>query len=330
MKQKNAYKIKLIKILEILRQDTDEDNYMKSTELIAKLKAMGIDCDRRTLYNDIQVLNDYGYEVFCEQHPSKPNEYCIPDKEFSVPELRILMDAVESASFITTKKTMELADKIAALGGSHKAELLKNDSRYYNTTKHSNESIYYSINEIVLAIEQDKKVSFLYFDYDAKKNRVYRKEGKRYYINPYSLVINNDNYYLVGYNDYYNKIVHYRVDRMAEVRISHYDRVGKEFMDDFDLSSHQKSVFGMYTGEECEVTIETTTELIDVMMDKFGEDTKFFDKGNDIIEFKAAIQCSPQFFGWCLSFGDKLKIKAPIEVVDQLKEYINGMVKNYD
>lgn len=111
MKQKNAYKIKLIKILEILRQDTDEDNYMKSTELIAKLKAMGIDCDRRTLYNDIQVLNDYGYEVFCEQHPSKPNEYCIPDKEFSVPELRILMDAVRKALyFLPTVKIRNITN----------------------------------------------------------------------------------------------------------------------------------------------------------------------------------------------------------------------------
>lgn len=125
MKQENAYKIKLLKLLEILRQDSDEDHYIGTTELIDKLADMGIVCDRRTLYKDIEVLNNFGYEVFCEKSPGKPNCYCVADRSFDVPELRILMDAVQAASFVTPSKTEVLLDKIADLGGSHRAELLQ-------------------------------------------------------------------------------------------------------------------------------------------------------------------------------------------------------------
>ena len=131
MKQEKAYKIKLIKILEILRQDSDEDHYIESTEILSKLAAMGIECDRRTLYGDIDVLNDFGYEVLCEKNPGKPNNYCVVDRSFDVPELRILMDAVQASSFITPSKTEVLLDKIADLGGSHRAELLRSNIVIY-------------------------------------------------------------------------------------------------------------------------------------------------------------------------------------------------------
>ncbi len=172
MKQEKAYKIKLIKILEILRQDSDEDHYIESTEILSKLAAMGIECDRRTLYGDIDVLNDFGYEVLCEKNPGKPNKYCVVDRSFDVPELRILMDAVQASSFITPSKTEVLLDKIADLGGSHRAELLRSNIVKFNTTKSANESIFYSISEINLAIENNKKVSFEYFDFNSKHERV--------------------------------------------------------------------------------------------------------------------------------------------------------------
>lgn len=158
MKQEKAYKIKLIKILEMLRQDSDEDHYIESTEILSKLAAMGIECDRRTLYGDIDVLNDFGYEVLCEKNPGKPNKYCVVDRSFDVPELRILMDAVQASSFITPSKTEVLLDKIADLGGSHRAELLRSNIVKFNMTKSANESIFYSISEINLAIENNKKV----------------------------------------------------------------------------------------------------------------------------------------------------------------------------
>lgn len=182
MRQANAFKIRLIKLLEILRQHSDEDNYLSTTEIIERLAAIGIVCDRRTLYKDIELLNESGYEVLCEKSPGKPNGYCVADRSFNVPELRILMDAVQASSFITPKKTEELVDKVANLGGSHRAELLQSNIVKFNTTKSANENIFYSISEINAAIENGKKVSFEYFDFNEKHERAYRRNGKRYYV----------------------------------------------------------------------------------------------------------------------------------------------------
>lgn len=170
MKPEKAFRIRLVKILEILRQDTDEDNPMPTNTLIKKLAEQGIECDRRTLYRDIQVLNEYGYEVLRTRAIS--NEYYIVDRSFDIPELRILLDAVQAASFITPKKTEVLIDKIADLAGSHRAEVLKKNIMRFNITKHTNEAIYYNVNEIERAIMEGKKVSFFYFDYNAHRECV--------------------------------------------------------------------------------------------------------------------------------------------------------------
>lgn len=330
MKKENGYKIKLLKILEILRQDSDEERYLTTAEIISKLESQGIVCDRRTLFNDIKVLNEYGYEVLMEQEIGMPNKYCIVDRSFDVPELRILMDAVEAASFITPSKTKNLIDKIADLGGSHRAELLKNDTRFYNTTKHSNESIYYSINEIVLAIEQKKKVSFKYYDFNANKEKVFRKDGGRFYLSPLALVVNSDNYYLVGYNELYQKVLHYRVDRMQEVRMSHHEIGDVEEINNFNLELRQKQIFDMFGGEEEDVTIQVKKTLIDAVLDKFGENIELIDKDEEWAEFTATVQVSPTFLAWCCSFGNRLIIKSPASVVENVKEYIKEMMENYE
>ena len=170
MKPEKAFRIRLVKIFEILRQDTDEDNPMPTNTLIKKLAEQGIECDRRTLYRDIQVLNEYGYEVLRTRAIS--NEYYIVDRSFDIPELRILLDAVQAASFITPKKTEVLIDKIADLAGSHRAEVLKKNIMRFNIAKHTNEAIYYNVNEIERAIMEGKKVSFFYFDYNAHRECV--------------------------------------------------------------------------------------------------------------------------------------------------------------
>lgn len=157
-----------------------------------------------------------------------------------MPEIRILIDAVNAAFFITQKKTVELVGKIAALGGSHCAEIMKNETKIYNSTKHSNEYIYYNINEIELAITLKKKVSFNYFDYNEKKEKVFRKDKKRYYINPYAMLISNDNYYLIGYNEFYKKFLYFRIVRMTETRISHFDIVESKKIDEFDLAKYYR------------------------------------------------------------------------------------------
>lgn len=234
MRKGSMQKLKYVIILEILRRETDSEHTMPTKVLLQKLSEYGIESSRETLYSDIKVLNENGFEILCNRGIS--NEYFVEDRNFDLPELKILMDAVQATSFITPKKTDELIDKIASLGGSHRAELLKNDTVIYNTIKHTNEHIYYSINEIALAISNNRKIVFKYFDYSETKERVYRKEGKNFCLNPIALMINNDNYYLVGYNDYFKKILHYIatfITEMAEVNIERAVKYWKWVMDTF-------------------------------------------------------------------------------------------------
>ena len=329
MKQENAYKIKLLKLLEILRQDSDEDHYIGTTELIDKLADMGIVCDRRTLYKDIEVLNNFGYEVICEKSPGKPNCYCVADRSFDVPELRILMDAVQASSFITPSKTEILLDKIADLGGSHRAELLQSNIVRFNTTKSTNENIFYAISEINAAIENNKKVSFEYFDFNEKHERVYRKERKRYFVNPMATIFDDDNYYLIAYYAKHPGVVHYRIDRMDMVEMVENQNRDIYNGEPIDLKHHKKTIFGMFQGEEQEVDFMANKSLLDVIFDVFGDSARLEPVGENSVRFKASVQISPTFYGWCLSFGDKLQVVGPNEVVEKIKEYVINLVKIY-
>lgn len=329
MKQEKAYKIKLVKILEILRQDSDEDNYIESTEILSKLAQMGIECDRRTLYGDIDVLNDFGYEVLCEKAPGKPNKYCVVDRSFDVPELRILMDAVQASSFITPKKTEELVDKIADLGGSHRGELLRSNIVKFNTTKSTNENIFYTISEINASIENDKKVSFEYFDFNSKHERVYRRNGKRYFVNPLATIYDDDNYYLVCYYGKYEGVVHYRIDRMDHVQMVA-DQPREPYKGEtIDLKRHKKTLFGMFQGEEQLVEFQADASILDPIFDIFGDKVEIAPDETGKLRFKAAVQLSPTFYGWCLSFGDKLQVVGPNEVVEKVVEYIHSLTIGY-
>lgn len=327
MGQEKNSKMRLFKIWEILRTETDEDNPMNTPTLLRKLADSGIECDRRTLYKDIQALNDFGYEILHTRGIS--NEYFVVDRSFDVPELRILLDAVQAASFITEKKTNALVDKIAALAGSHRAELLKNHIMRFNITKHTNEAIYYSVDEIERAIIEGKKVSFFYFDYNAKGERVFRKDKKRYVVNPYATVFSNDNYYLVCYSDKYKNVTHYRIDRMDTVEVEKDDITPADCIKGFDITEHRKQVFGMFVGKEERVSITIDNSIIDPVMDKFGEDVKLVDRGDGTALLDISVQISPAFLGWCCSFGDKLTVIHPQSVVGKVTDYVKQLVAKY-
>lgn len=327
MPRTNFTKIKLLKLWEILSQDSDEDHPLSTKLIIEKLKSQGIEYDRKTLYEDIRLLNEYGYEVLCEkgQHC---NRYCVVDRSFDVPELHILMDAVQAAGFITEKKTTELVDKIASLGGSNRAEVLKTNLVHFNTTKHSNENIYYNVNEIGEAILSGKKMSFLYFNYNERGERVFRKDGSRYVVNPVATVFSNDNYYLLCYHDKYDNAASYRVDRMTEVKVETEDINKSKRPKNLDVSMHRKQAFSMYAGEKVRVRLQADKSLIDVLMDKFGEELHIISNG-DSVQLETDVQLSPIFFGWCLSFGRKLKIISPKSLREDLHKYLNEIEAEY-
>ena len=204
--------------MELLRQETDEQHPMAATVVCQKLNDMEVACDRRTLTRDIQALNEYGYEVMTTML-SHEKAYYVEDRSFSVPELKILIDAVHAASFVTEKKTAELIRKIANLGGSHSAEILQSNMVYFNTRKHHNESIYYNVDYLENAIEQKKKVIFYYFDLNENGEKVYRNGHHHYVVEPIALVFNEDNYYMVCYSARHDNTANYRVDRMDAVEV---------------------------------------------------------------------------------------------------------------
>ena len=327
MKVDKFVKLKLVKIWEILSQETDEEHPMTTQAILDKLAEMGIVCDRRTLYADIKALNECGYEICCKRAIS--NEYYVKDRSFSIAEIRIMMDAVQAAGFITDDKTEEFIDKLANLAGSRRGEALKNNIVAFNNTKTDNGDIYYNVETITAAIQQNKKVKFTYFDYDISHKRKYRKEGKFYYMNPYALVMDNDNYYFLGCDMYHDNMISFRVDRMEQVQVSRHDKEDLELLRKFDLQNYKKQIFGMYSGDIKEVTIRANNELMDTIYDLFGPKTRLSRYDDNQFVFTTQVQISPQFFGWCCSFGEKLKVTAPNSVVNELEDYIEGLTKAY-
>lgn len=320
-------RIRPLKIWEILQRETDGDHPMGTEELRARLAESGIQAHRTTIYEDIKLLNEWGYEVMV--HRGRSNQYYVEDRQFSSPEIHILMDAVQAACFITRKKTAELVDKIADLAGSQKGLVLKKNIVQFNTAKSTNENIYYSVNEIVTAINNRQKIIFLYFDYNEKHERVYRRKGHHYVVSPVATVFADGHYYLVIYDNRYNKISHYRIDRMDKVEIidEQADIPPEEL--GFDIASHKKQLFGMFSGEAKTVHLEMSRYLMDAVFDLFGERAEITLYGEDKMRFSAEVQVSDLFFGWCSSFGQNLTILGPEDIRERYTAYLDSLKGQY-
>ena len=334
MESTNSRKIKLLKIWDILCRETDSENPMPSRKLIARLSECGIEVDRKILYDDIKVLNDWGYEIMCRR--SSSNEYYVEDRTFDMPEIQILMDAVQAAGFITEKKTKALVGKIAQLAGSGKAAVLKQNIVEFGTVKTANENVLYSVNEINAAINRGCKISFLYFDYDFRRERAYRKDeggenAREYVVSPLATVFSNDRYYLLCHSDKHDGIVHYRVDRMDRVRLLDENIEQGKKAAKLGLSKHKKQVFEMFGGELAKVTlrVDATPRYLDVIFDAFGDDVRLRPLGDGTAEFTVEVEVSPTFLSWCCSLGDKMKVVAPYETVERVKEFLESTARQY-
>lgn len=328
MPVEKGQRLKLLKIWEILRQETDIDHTLTTVDLLERLEDIGIKCDRRTLYADIKALNDNGYKVNCVRRIA--NEYYVEKREFSMAEIHILMDAVQAASFITEKKTAQLVDKIAELAGSRRAEAMKQNVVAFNTVKSPNEDIFVTVATISAAIDKYRKIEFMYFDYDLNRNRIYRKDNKVYKVNPVATIFSNDKYYLLCYDDKHGNLVHYRIDRMDRVKQSSEDISPSDIAEITNIQKHKKQLFGMYHGEECEVTFEADKSLTDAVFDRFGFGVRLYNVPDKKFRFKASVQLSPVFLGWCCSFGSQLKVVSPDALVKQLQSYINELKSVYE
>ncbi|MBO5312667.1 MAG: WYL domain-containing protein [Clostridia bacterium] len=331
MNLESSRKIKLLKMWEILKSETDEEHPIETNALIARLEAEGIEVDRKILYTDIEILNQYGFEVLKER--GRSNRYYVEDRSFDTAEVRILMDAVQASSFITEKKTEELLSKIAVLAGSKRGKLLKEKITKYSTVKGTNESIYYSVDTIVRSIKDGKKISFFYFNYNAQRERVYRLDkedctkNRRYVVNPVATFIDNDQYYLICYDDNHEgKLANYRIDRMDKVTLLEDDITPNK---EIDIAKYKRQQVGMFTGDTKRVTFDVDDRIIDVVLDKFGSRVKMREIENGKIRCTIEIQESPVFIAWCTAFGNRLRVVSPDDTIEKIKAHLKETAELY-
>ena len=324
----NPQKIKLLKLYEILRQHTDEDRPLSTNQLCAMLETEGITCDRRTLAEDIDILNANGFEVL-RRRTRYAMLFYIVDRRFDLAEVKILIDAIQAASFITKQKTIELTDKVASLAGSHKAAVLKENLVSFNTRKHTNEAIYYTVDVLERALRQKLKASFQYFDLDENGNRVLRKKSERYVVNPVGLVYHEDNYYLVTYHETHEATVNYRIDRMADVEVEQTPVAEQTNALSDDLGIYTERVFKMFNGPRATVELQFDRKLIDAVHDKFGEGVEIIACKREQCSARVEVLVSPVFFGWCFQFGKSMKILSPDSVAIEMKEHARQILGLY-
>lgn len=318
-------KIKLLILYDLLRKHTDEFCPMTTVEIVDELKRYGITATRQTVYDDIDVLNRYGYEVICEK--GKNNRYFVGDRMFERPEIQVLLNAVGAAKFLSEKKKSALTDKVAELLGFSEAaqikELLPSDCSSQN-----NERIYYNIDAITTAILEKKKLSFFYFDYDIHGNRVYRKDKKRYVVNPLGMVYSGEYFYLVCFHDKYGNAANYRIDRMDDV-ITEAESVSKsKAFENFDLNAYKRELFSMYAGEKTEVTLSFPQELSEVITERFGTNSRIISYGADRYLINTTVRVSKTFYAWLTTFEGKIKIHKPEQARLAYKEYLGNVISS--
>lgn len=316
----NKSRLRPLYIAKILYDMTDEDHYLSTPEIISILKEKyGIEGYRTTITSDIEALIDFGMEI--EVVKSSATQYHLISREFDLPEIKLLIDAVESSKFITEKKSKELVSKLGKLASQKQADELKRNLVPEGRIKPDNEYIYYIVDAINEAINTKKKISFQYFEYNVRKQQKPRHNGEVYVFSPYHLVWNGDYYYMIGYSDKHNGIGSFRVDRISkQPKILPDEAVG--IPDDFNLSEYINTSFRMYNSEHQEVELICDNSVMDAIIDRFGDDVQTF--ANDMTSFRAVVNIavSHVFFSWVFGFGGRVKIKSPEGVRNQYADMI--------
>ena len=319
-------KLKQLYLMKILMEQTDEDHPMSVKDLIDELGRYGISAERKSLYADIERLKDFGIDV--DSQKTSTVGYYVGHRQFELAELKLMVDAVQSSRFITAKKSAGLIKKIAALGSVHQAKELNRHVFVEGQPKTINESVFINVDTIHAAINGNKKISYKYFDYNAKKRRVYRKNGELYIQTPVALCWKDDSYYLIAYSAKHDGFAHYRVDRMSNVSVldEPRDNIGR---DRFDVAEYTKKIFGMYSGEIIRAKLSFDPSLVNVVFDRFGRDVFITEESDGWVTISAEVSASPVFLGWLLQFGSRAKIKEPDSLIEAMKTLISDAAKNY-
>ena len=328
MARSSYQKLKPLYIMNYLLQNTDEDHPVTVNQIISYLDSQGISAERKSIYSDIEALQYFGLDIV-QSGSGRSCGYYIAHRTFELPELKLLVDSVQSSKFITHKKTAALIKKIETLASIHEAQLLNRQVFVKNRIKTMNESIYYNVDEIHNGISKNKKIRFLYFEYNVQKERQYRRNGAYYVVSPFALTWDDENYYMVAYDSDAAMIKHYRVDKMEKISILEEDRDGLEAYQALDMAIYARKTFGMFTGKEEHVVLRFENHLVGAVLDRLGRDVFIVPDGPDHFTVRPDVIVSPQFFAWVTGFGTSAQVIGPGHVVEAMKDHICAVAGQY-
>ncbi len=324
----NNQKLKLLFLIKILNEQTDENHGLKMKQIREQLALNGVNCSRKILYEDFKELEKIGIEVIPEKVGHEVY-YRLINKEFELAELKLLVDSIQSAKFITDKKSKELIKKIESLASQYEAKQLQRQVVTTGRIKTMNESIYYNVDKLHNSINNGHKIKFHYFQWNLKKEMELRHDGDWYEGSPWALVWDNEYYYLVAYDSDEKKIKHYRVDKMIHIQEQLENRDGEEEYKLFDMARYSKSLFGMFGGVETKVTLQANNSMVGILIDRFGKDIMIIPVDDTQFKTTVTVALSKQFIGWIMSLGDEVKVIEPTEAVTLMKEEIKRLNTQY-
>lgn len=326
MARSSMQKQKLLYLQKIMLEKTDEDHGLTINEIKDALDGYGIKAERKSLYDDIEILQNFGLDICTIR--TNTVRYYIGNRDFQIPELKLLVDAIQSSKFITRKKSLELIDKLGHLVSENESTQLRREVYVTNRVKTVNEHIYYNVDKLHNAISENKKISFQYFKWEldfsngTKIVKTARKNGGAYKVSPWALCWDDENYYLIAYDSEAKMIKHYRVDKMERIRLLKEERDGSDKYKDFNPARYAKSVFSMFGGEECEVKLLVDNDFIGIIVDRFGSDIFVVRHDEHSFTVTVHVMLSPQFYAWLFGLGGKIRILSPEKAILEFKNKI--------
>lgn len=312
MPRSTNQKQKLLVLLRFLQRQSDEKHPVTVQQMIEELARFDITAERKSVYDDLEALRGFGVDIV--QLRGRTPGYYIGQRDFELPELKLLVDSIQSSKFITQGKTLSLIRKLEGLCSVYDAQLLERQVFVRGRVKSMNESVYYNVDAISDAITRDRAIRFRYFEFTVTKERRYRRGGASYRVSPYALLWDNENYYLLAWDGDEGRFKHFRVDKMTHITAQKEPREGGEAFRRLDMSAYSQQVFGMFAGEAAPVRMRFAGHLVGAVIDRFGKDALLIPDGEDAFTVTAPVVASPQFFAWVFGFGAEAEILSPPEV----------------
>ncbi|MBE5807458.1 MAG: WYL domain-containing transcriptional regulator [Clostridiales bacterium] len=322
-------KMKLLYLADMLRRESDEENPLTVKDITARLEAAGIPVERKTVYDDISTLEQYGMDIIKERR-GRETVYWLGARAFELSEVKLLVDSVQASRFITEKKSRELITKLEGLTSRAQAKQLRRQVVLTGRVKADNESIYYGVDAIHQAINGDRQVRFRYFSWDRNGRRHARRNGEWYVVSPWALMWMDENYYLVTYAAATDDIRHYRVDKMTAIEVLDEPRLGGQRFKEFDMARYARGLFGMFGGEMVRVTIEARNDMANVLIDRFGRDIWIDPIDKERFSAKVEVAMSDQFLCWIIALGEDVRLVGPQSAVARMQEIMRRLQRQYE